>query len=394
MAVVNRFAELAPAIADWRRDIHAHPEILFDTHRTSALVAEKLRGFGVDEVVEGIGRTGVVGVIRGRATGSGRVIGLRADMDALPMPEATGLAHASRTPGAMHACGHDGHTAMLLGAAQYLAETRNFDGTAVVIFQPAEEGGGGGREMVEDGLMDRFGIEQVFGLHNMPGLPVGDFALRPGPLMAASDTFTIVVTGRGGHGALPHATVDPVLAAAQIVTALQQVASRNADPLKPAVLSVTSLRTSSNASNVIPEEVEMVGTARSLDDETQDLIERRMGEIVAGVAAAHGATARFVYERGYPVTANAVAETEFAARVAADVVGTARVDTDAPALMGAEDFSFMLKARPGAFIFVGNGDSAGLHHPKYDFNDEVIPVGCSYWVRLVEAAMPAGGTTG
>lgn len=391
MAVVNRFAELAPAIAGWRRDIHAHPEILFETHRTSGLVAEKLRAFGVDEVVEGIGRTGVVGVIRGRETGSGRVVGLRADMDALPMPEMTGLGYASRTPGAMHACGHDGHTAMLLGAAQYLAETRNFDGTAVVIFQPAEEGGGGGREMVEDGLMERFGIQQVFGMHNLPGLPVGDFAFRPGPLMAASDTFTIVVTGRGGHGAMPHRTVDPVLAAVQIVTALQQVVSRNVDPLKPAVVSVTGLRTSSNASNVIPEEVELIGTARTLDGETQDLIEQRMAEVVAGIAAAHGATARFEYERGYPVTANAAAEAAFVAEVAAEVVGAERVDAAAPPMMGAEDFSFMLNARPGAFVFIGNGDSAGLHHSRYDFNDEAIPVGCSYWVRLVETAMP--GTT-
>lgn len=389
MAVINRFAELAPAIAAWRQDIHAHPEILFDTHRTSALVAGKLRSFGVDEVVEGIGRTGVVGVIRGRDTGSGRVIGLRADMDALPIPEATGLAYASTTPGAMHACGHDGHTAMLLGAAQYLAETRNFDGTAVVIFQPAEEGGGGGKEMVDDGMMDRFGIQEVYGMHNMPGLPLGDFAFRTGPLMASSDTFSIVVTGRGGHGAQPHTTIDPVLAAAQIIIALQQVVSRNADPLKPAVVSVTAMKTSSNASNVIPQEVELIGTARALDDETQDLIEARMGEIVAGIAAAHGVTARFAYERDYPVTANAAEPADFAASVAREVVGGSRVDADAPAIMGAEDFSFMLKARPGAFVFVGNGDTAGLHHPKYDFNDEVIPVGCSYWVRLVESAMPA-----
>jgi hippurate hydrolase len=388
VAVINRFADLAPTIAGWRRDIHAHPEILFDTERTSALVAGKLRGFGVDEVVEGIGRTGVVGVIRGRATGSGRVIGLRADMDALPMPEATGLDYASRTPGAMHACGHDGHTAMLLGAAQYLAETRGFDGTAVVVFQPAEEGGGGGKEMVDDGLMERFGIERVFGMHNLPGLPVGDFALRPGPLMAASDNFSIVITGRGGHGAMPHIGIDPVLAAAQVVTSLQQIAARNADPLKPAVVSVTSVRTSSNASNVIPEEVELLGTARSLDAATQDLIEARMGEVVAGIAAAHGATARFEYQRGYPVTANAEAEAACAARVAAVVVGAGRVDADAPPMMGAEDFSFMLNARPGAFVFIGNGDSAGLHHPKYDFNDEAIPVGCSFWVRLVETAMP------
>lgn len=389
MPVINRFADLAPGIAEWRQDLHANPEILFETHRTSALVAGKLREFAVDEVVEGLGRTGVVGVIRGRNTRSGRVVGLRADMDALPMTEDTGLPYASRTPGAMHACGHDGHTAMLLGAAQYLAETRNFDGTAVVIFQPAEEGGGGGKEMVDDGLMERFGIQEVYGMHNMPGLPLGDFALRPGPLLASSDEFRIIVKGRGGHAAQPHTTIDPVLTAAQMITALQQVAARNVDPLKPAVVSVTGLRTSSNATNVIPEEVELIGTARALDDATRDMIERRMTEIVTGIAGAHGAEARLVYERGYPVTKNAPLQTEFAARVARDVVGPDRVDAEAPAVMGAEDFSFMLGARPGAFVFVGNGETAALHHPGYDFNDDVIPTGCSFWARLVETAMPA-----
>ncbi len=388
MPVINRFADLAPAIAAWRRDLHAHPEILFDTHRTSALVAERLRAAGCDEVATGIGRTGVVGVIRGRETGSGRVIGLRADMDALPMQEATGLPHASRTPGAMHACGHDGHTAMLLGAAQYLAETRNFDGTAVVIFQPAEEGGGGGREMVEDGMMDRFGIQEVYGMHNMPGRPVGDFAIRPGGLMAASDEFTIEVLGSGGHAAMPHQTIDPVLAASQIVLALQSIAARNVDPLASAVVSVTSFRTESDAFNVIPERVDLRGTARSLDPAVQDLIEARMETVVGNTARAFGAEARLTYRRGYPVTINSAAETEFAARVAGAVVGEARVDPQVAPVMGAEDFSFMLNARPGAFIFVGNGDTARLHHPKYDFNDDLIPVGCSYWAKLVETAMP------
>ena len=292
MPVVNRIADLAPSVAEWRRDIHAHPEVLFDTHRTSALVADKLHAFGCDEVVTGLGRTGVVGVIRGRDTGSGRVIGLRADMDALPMTEETGLAHASTSPGAMHACGHDGHTAMLLGAAQYLAETRNFDGTAVVIFQPAEEGGGGGREMVDDGMMERFGIQEVYGLHNMPGLPVGDFAVRPGPMLAASDMFTIVVTGRGGHAAQPHNTVDPVVAASAIVLALQSIVARSVDPLKAAVVSVTSFVSSSDAWNVIPERVELRGTTRSLDPETRDLIEARLRAIVEATARAHGAEAR------------------------------------------------------------------------------------------------------
>jgi hippurate hydrolase len=389
MPVINRFADLAPAIAEWRRDIHAHPEILFDTHRTSALVAERLRAAGCDEVATGLGRTGVVGVIRGRETGSGRVIGLRADMDALPIREATGLPHASQTPGAMHACGHDGHTAMLLGAAQYLAETRNFDGTAVVIFQPAEEGGGGGREMVEDGLMERFGIQEVYGLHNMPGLPVGNFAIRAGGLMAAADEFSIAVTGRGGHAAQPHKTVDPVVAASAIVLALQQVVARNVDPLAPAVVSVTSFRSGSEAYNVIPERVDLRGTARSLEPGVRDLIESRMQAVVSATAAAYGAAAELSYKRGYPVTVNAAAQTDFAARVAAEVVGAARVNPETPPVMGAEDFSFMLNARPGAFIFVGNGDTAGLHHPNYDFNDELIPVGCSYWAKLVEMAMSA-----
>ena len=388
MPVVNRFADLAPAIAEWRRDLHAHPEILFDTHRTSAVVAEKLRAFGCDEVATGIGRTGVVGVVRGRASGSGRVIGLRADMDALPIAEATGLPYASATPGAMHACGHDGHTAMLLGAAQYLAETRHFDGTAVLIFQPAEEGGGGGREMVEDGMMDRFGIQEVYGMHNMPGVPVGDFRVRPGAIMASSDTITITVTGRGGHAAQPHETVDPVVAASAIVLALQSIVARNADPLQPAVVSITSFRTESDAFNVIPERVELRGTARALDPATRDLIEARMKAIVPATAAAYGATAELVYERNYPVTVNSGREADFAARVAAEVVGAPRVDADAAPVMGAEDFSFMLAARPGAFVFVGNGDTANLHHPKYDFNDELIPIGCSYWARLVETAMP------
>jgi hippurate hydrolase len=278
---------------------------------------------------------------------------------------------------------------MLLGAAQYLAETRNFDGTAVVIFQPAEEGGGGGREMVEDGMMERFGIQEVYGLHNMPGRPVGDFAIRPGPMLAASDLFSIEVLGRGGHAAQPHNTIDPVVAASAIVLALQSIVARNADPLKPAVISVTSFRTASDAFNVIPERVELRGTARSLDPATQDLIEDRMRTVVEATARAHGAEARLDYQRNYPVTANAAPQTDFAARVAAEVVGAPRVDAEAPPVMGGEDFSFMLNARPGAFIFVGNGDTAKLHHPEYDFNDELIPIGASYWVRLAEMAMPA-----
>ncbi|HRW15774.1 M20 aminoacylase family protein [Amaricoccus sp.] len=387
MPVVNRFAELSPAIAEWRRDLHAHPEILFETHRTSAFVAEKLRGFGCDEVATGIGRTGVVGVIRGRSSASGRVIALRADMDALPMAEETGLPHASRTPGAMHACGHDGHTAMLLGAAQYLAETRNFDGTAVVIFQPAEEGGGGGREMVEEGMMERFGIEEVYGLHNMPGLPLGAFGIRPGPMLASTDLFTIHVTGRGGHAAQPHDCIDPILAASQIVAALQGIVARNTDPLKAAVVSVTSFRSESDAFNVIPSRVELRGTCRALDPGIRALIAERIAVIVPNVGRAYGAEAVLDFRPGYPVTANDSGRAAFAAQVAAEVAG--EVDTETPPIMGGEDFSYMLNARPGAFISLGNGDSARLHHPEYDFDDALIPVGCSYWVRLVETAMPA-----
>jgi hippurate hydrolase len=388
--VLNRIAETAPEIAEWRRDLHMHPEVDFATHRTSALVAEKLAAFGCDEVATGIGRTGVVGVIRGRATGSGRVIGLRADMDALPMKEATGLPWASTTPGAFHGCGHDGHTAMLLGAARHLAETRAFDGTAVVIFQPAEEGGGGGREMVKDGLMDRFGIQEVYGLHNIPGRPVGEFGTRRGAMLAASDLFVIEVSGRGGHAAQPHNAIDATVAASAIVLALQTIVARNVDPILQAVVSVTSFHTDGDAFNVIPERVELRGTARSLDPGVRDLIEARMGAIVGATARAYGAEGRLDYRRNYPVTVNDPARAAFAAQVAAEVAGAGRVDPDAPPVMGGEDFAFMLEARPGAFVFVGNGDTAKLHHPNYDFNDEVIPYGVSYWVRLVETAMPGG----
>ena len=388
MPVINRFAELAPEITEWRRDIHRHPEIQFETHRTSALVAGKLRTFGCDEVVTGLCRTGVVGVIHGRKTGSGRVIGLRADMDALPIQEETNLPYASATPGAMHACGHDGHTAMLLGAARYLAETRNFDGTAVVIFQPAEEGGGGGREMVEDGLMERFGIEEVYGLHNDPTRPLGEFAIRSGPFLASSDKFRIEITGRGGHAAFPQTCIDPTLVASQIVIGLQSIVSRNTDPLEAAVVSVTSFRTEGNAYNVIPERVRMKGTIRTLRAEIRDLCEARLKTLVENTATAFGATAAVDYSREYPVTSNHAAPAEFAAGIAEEVAGATGVVRGAPPIMGAEDFSFMLNARPGAFIFMGNGVGPALHHPGYNFNDEAIPVGCSYWVRLVERALP------
>src|SRR6195256_4066926 len=387
MPIVNRIADLHGEITAWRHDIHAHPELLYDVHRTAASVAEKLKSFGCDEVVTGIGRTGVVGVIRGsKPDDGGRGIGLRADMDALPIEEANDLPYRSTVPGKMHACGHDGHTAMLLGAARYLTETRNFAGTAVVIFQPAEEGGAGGKAMVQDGLMDRFRIGEVYGMHNYPGLPVGQFALRPGPLMAAADRLTIEIEGRGGHAARPHISVDTVLVGAQIINQIQSIVSRNVDPLQAAVISICVFQAGST-DNVIPQTAHLRGTARSLTPDVRDLLEKRLHEVVEGTAKLYGATAKLTYKRDYPVTRNHERQAAFAASVAADVVGGERVDDQVAPVMGAEDFSFMLEARPGAFIFVGNGDSAGLHHPAYDFNDEVIPIGTSYWVKLVETAL-------
>ncbi len=387
MPVKNRFAELLPEITAWRRDFHEHPELQFDVHRTAGKVADLLRGFGCDEVVTGIGRTGVVGVIKGKSNTSGRVIGLRADMDALPIHEKTGVPYASKTPGTMHACGHDGHTAMLLGAARYLAETRNFDGTAIVIFQPAEEGGGGGREMVQDGLIERFGIHEVYGMHNMPGIPVGHFAIREGAMMAAADQFEITVTGKGGHAAKPHDCIDTTVVAAHIVVALQTIASRNVDPLKQVVVSVCTVATDSTAHNVIPQVVKMKGTVRTMDHAVQDFVETRIQQIVTGTAMALGAEAHVDYQRGYPVTVNTPENTAFAAQVAASVSG--HVDTDTPPLMGAEDFSFMLNERPGAYIFLGNGDTAMVHHPAYNFDDQAIPFGSSWYAGMAEARMPA-----
>lgn len=388
MPILNRFAEFADEITEWRRDIHANPETMYEVHRTAGIVADKLRSFGVDEVVEGIGQTGVVGVIKGRETASGRVIGIRADMDALPIKEATGLPYASTVVGKMHACGHDGHTAMLLGAAKYLAETRNFDGAVVLIFQPAEEGGAGGRAMVEDGMMERFGIQEVYGLHNHPGTPLGMFTLRPGPMMAATDEFAITVTGYGGHAAYPYKTIDATMVAAQIAVMLQSIVARNVDPIEAAVLSVTQLH-AGDAFNVIPEVAHLAGTVRTLKADTRDLMERRMAEVVELAARALGATAKLEYKRNYPSLVNHEKQTRFAAGIARDVSGEAGVDADAPPVMGGEDFAFMLNARPGAFIFAGTGeDRAPVHHPKYDFNDDLIPIGCSYWARLIETAMP------
>jgi hippurate hydrolase len=388
MPIINRVADLHDEITAWRRDFHENPELLFDVHRTAGIVAQKLREFGCDEVVTGIGQTGVVAVIKGRKNGSGKVIGLRADMDALPIEEATDLPYKSKVPGKMHACGHDGHTAMLLGAAKYLAETRNFDGTAIMIFQPAEEGGGGGDAMVKDGLMERFGIQEVYGMHNMPGIPVGHFAVRKGPSMAAADRFVIDIEGKGGHGAMPHLCVDPVQAGFAIGLAMQTIVARNVDPIESAVISITSVH-AGEAFNVIPQTLRMLGTVRTFKPEVQDLVEARMKELAEHVARGMGCTARVDYMRGYPVTFNHADQTDFAIQVAREVAGADKVDANTPPLMGAEDFSYMLNARPGCYIFVGNGDTAACHHPAYNFDDNAIPAGTSYWARLVETAMPA-----
>jgi amidohydrolase len=387
MPVKNRFAELLPEITAWRRDFHEHPELLYDVHRTAGRVAQLLRDFGCDEVVEGIGKTGVVGVIKGRTDSQGRVIGLRADMDALPIIEQTGLDYASKTPGKMHACGHDGHTAMLLGAAKYLAETRNFDGTAVVIFQPAEEGGAGGEAMVLDGLVSRWNIQEFYGMHNMPGIPVGTFAIKPGAMMAAADQFDITVTGKGGHAAKPHECIDTTLTAAQIIVAMQSVVARNIDPLKNAVISVCVVSTDSTAHNVIPQVVKLKGTARSLDPGVRDQLEEGIRRVATNIAAAMGAVADVDYQRGYPVTVNDDQATVWAADVAREISGG--VNLDMQPMMGGEDFSYMLNERPGAYIWVGNGDTAMVHHPAYNFNDDAIPAGSSWYAGMVEARMPA-----
>jgi hippurate hydrolase len=385
MPIINRVADLHDEITEWRRDLHAHPELQYDVHRTAGAVSEKLKSFGCDDVVTGLGRTGVVGVIRGSKPG-GKVIGMRADMDALPIEEATTVAYKSTVPGKMHACGHDGHTAMLLGAAKYLAETRNFAGTAVVIFQPAEEGGAGARAMMDDGLFDRFGIEEVFGMHNYPGMPIGQFAIRSGPMMASTDTISIDLEGVGGHAAWPHFGVDTVLVGAQIVNQLQSIVARNVDPLHAAVISICMFQ-AGHTDNVIPQQAKLRGTARALSPKVRDLLQKRVREVVEGTARTYGAKAELTYTTGYPVLVNEERKTAFAAGVAREVAGKDKVNTDYAPLMGAEDFAFMLQERPGAFIYIGNGNSAQLHNPAYDFNDEAIPVGTSYWVRLAETAL-------
>ena len=382
MTNIDIITKLSPEITTWRRHLHQNPELLFDVHETAAFVADKLRSFGVDDVVTGLGRTGVVGIINGKQ-GAGDTIGLRADMDALPLTEITGLDYASKIAGKMHACGHDGHTAMLLGAAQYLCQTRDFKGRVAVIFQPAEEGGGGGRVMVEDGLMERFDIQSVYGMHNLPGLPLGHFAIRPGPIMASTDEFTLVIKGRGGHAALPHQTIDPIVIGAQIVSNLQSIVSRSTNPLESVVVSVTKFNAGS-AHNVIPEIATLAGTVRTLTPETRNAAEAQVEQIAKGVASAHGATIELRYNRNYPVTVNDAAEALFAGNVAEALMGKGRVERDVAPMMGGEDFSYMLEARPGAFIFIGNGESASLHHPKYNFNDDAIVHGVGYWTKLVD----------
>jgi len=373
-----------------RRDIHAHPELGFEETRTSQLVADKLAEWGI-ETHRGLAKTGVVGVIKGKRN-SGRAVGLRADMDCLPMQETSDVPHRSKAPGRMHACGHDGHTAMLLGAARYLAQTRNFDGTVHLIFQPAEEGGGGGRVMVEQGLFEKFPCESVYALHNWPGLPPGKIAVRPGPMLAATDEIKLKVRGRGGHAALPHLATDPVVIAAHIITALQTVASRNANPVDAVVVSLCSMQTSQvGAFNIIPAHVDLIGTVRSFTPEMRDLAERRINEIAAAVAQGLGGSAEIDYRRGYPATVNTEKEARFAAQVGEKVFGKGNVVTDHEPTMGGEDFAYMLQARPGAYVFLGQGGAQGgcfLHNPSYDFNDEVIPLGAGYLAALAEESLP------
>lgn len=391
MPIINRIADFHADMTAWRRDFHAHPELGFELPRTSTAVAEKLREFGVDEVVTGIAKTGVVGIIRGRNAAGGRGIGLRADMDALPILEETGAPYASLAPGLMHACGHDGHTTMLLGAARYLAETRNFDGTVYVIFQPAEEGGGGGRVMVEEGLFERFPMDQVFGMHNWPGIPAGTFIWRDGPVMAATGEITITVTGHGAHGAKPNEGIDPILVAAHIVTGLQSIVARNMEPTEAGVVTIGTI-SAGQASNVIPERAVMSGTARWFSPAVGDVLEAGVKRIAAGVAAAFGATVETEFRRNYPATINDPEATAHTVRAATTIAGAAKVAPMERPTMGAEDFSYMLNAKQGSYIMLGTGigpNDPGLHHPLYDFNDEILPVGASYWATLAEQLLKA-----
>ena len=386
VAILNRFSEMFEEISTWRRDLHAHPELRFEEYRTAAFVASKLKEFGVDEIVTGFGVTGVVGVIHGQNNTSGRSIGFRADMDALPIQEVNDLPHASTIPGKMHACGHDGHTSMLLGAAKYLAETRNFDGKIVLAFQPAEEGGGGARAMIDAGLMDKWNVEEIYGMHNMPGLPIGEFAVRTGPQMACPDKFEIIVHGKGGHGAMPHKSVDSTLVAAQIVVALQSIASRNINPLENIVVSVCGFRTETDTYNVIPNTVRLRGTVRTFEKDVQSFVRARIDALTKSTADGYGAVAEVTHMSGPPPLVNHERQADFAAEIALSVCGVAHRNFEPS--MGGEDFSEMLLERPGAYLFVGNGDSADLHNPSYEFNDDVIPVGCSWFVTMAERRMP------
>jgi hippurate hydrolase len=385
MPVLNRIAAYAEEMKGWRRHLHMYPELAFECHQTAAFIADRLREIGVDEIHEGIAKTGIVALIKGQKAGP--VIGLRADMDALPIAEATGAAHASTVPGKMHACGHDGHVTMLLGAAKYLAETRNFAGTVALIFQPAEEDGAGGQAMVEAGIMDRFGIGQVYGIHNAPNVPFGQFDTAEGPFMASVDTAVVHITGKGGHGAIPHETVDPVVAVVGMVGAIQTIIPRNVYALEEAVISVTQIHTGT-ASNIIPEEAMFCATIRCFKPDVRALLKKRIHEIVEGHALAYGVKARVDYDWGYPATINHEEETRLAVEAAREVVGPEAVDATADRRMGSEDFSYMLEARPGAYLFLGTGPGAGLHHPAFDFNDEAAPVGASFFARLVERAQP------
>ena len=388
MPIKNRFAELYPKIVKWRHDFHRNPELQYELPKTAAKVADLLRSFGCDEVVEGVGKSGVVGVIHGQVDTSRRVIGLRADMDALPIDEKSDVLYKSEVPGVMHACGHDGHTAMLLGAAQYLCETRNFDGKAAVIFQPAEEGGAGAKAMIDDGLVTRFNIDEFYGIHNMPGIETGKFAIRPGPLMASADRFKIILTGKGGHAAMPHLAVDTTLVAAQILVNLNLIVSRSIDPLKRVVVTAGTFKTDSSALNVIANTVELEGSVRSLDEDMRDLVQERLQQVAEGTAAANQCEITIEYERGYPITDNNEDATQHAISVASSV---SEVDTDTPPIMPSEDFSYMLMEKPGAFIFLGNGDSQMLHNPEYIFDDEAIPFGSSWYAGMVEERLPITG---
>lgn len=385
MPIVNRIAEFSEDMKTWRRHLHQNPELGFDCHKTAAFVMARLREFGINEIYDGIAQSGVVALIHGQAPGP--VIGLRADMDALPIQEATGAKYASLIDGKMHACGHDGHTSMLLGAAKYLAETRNFVGTVALIFQPAEENGGGGEVMVQEGILERFNIKTVYALHTEPGSPVGQLSTTPGPIMAAVDTFEIHITGQGGHGAMPHLAVDAIPAAVSITQAFQTIVSRNHNSVEDLVVSVTQIHAGA-IDNVINDDAFVGGTVRTFLGHVQDMVERRMSEICAGHAAAFGVDVRCVYTRGYRATINSEEQTAFASKVAREICGDNLTETRRTREMGAEDFSYFLEKRPGCYLFLGQGDGAAWHNAAFDFNDDVAPVGASFFARLVERAHP------